>query len=592
MMRLSYRSWLLVPAISALGLLLAAAAPGDASALQATPPATPRVTPTPVRLTPAPTWTPLPRGVEGRPDIGDPTTPGLGNTGYDVQHYDLRFDIDMEGTLIKTVATLQVTATLEDLARFSLDYAGPPVREVLVNGVPALWQHQDLKLWVALPAPPPAGQTFVVTVRYAGWPVPFSSPYMPFLGLGVYADPEERFLFAFNEPDGARAWFPCNDHPLDKATFAFTLTVPADLTAVANGEPEPPVDNGDGTRTFVWRMDYPMATYLALVAVANYAVLEDAGPRDIPLRHYYLTDFSSEDEARASFGFTGQAIAFFEELFGPYPFDGYGHVMTPQNRVGMETQSMTIVPAGTVGQRMVVHELAHQWFGDLISPASWADIWLNEGFATYAEVLWTEHVGGPEAAAGQLGFREIQVLAGGEEAPLAQPAVEDLFGTNSYQKGAWVLHMLRRQIGDQAFFDTLRAYLERFGGGTAATEDFWEVAEEISGQDLDAFFEQWAYRPGNPSVSLYWTAAGEVLACQESEPFVLDLPLAFVNDASDGDGEGSDWLDVAQLSIDEAVERTAFPLRFEADQLWIDPAQDVLAGVTLQPVDALPDACP
>src|SRR5690606_26064303 len=124
-----------------------------------------------------------------------------------------------------------------------------------------------LKLWVALPSPAPAGETFVLSVHYTGWPGRFQSPYMPFLSLGVYASQANRYLFTFNEPDGARAWFPCNDHPRDKATFTFTLTVADDLTAVANGEPDPPTDTADGTRTFVYRMDYPMATYLAVIAV-------------------------------------------------------------------------------------------------------------------------------------------------------------------------------------------------------------------------------------------------------------------------------------------------------------------------------------
>lgn len=568
-MKASHRFYLALAALALAFALAGLAAPRPALSDESTP-------------------SPLPDNA-GQSDIGDPATPGLGNTGYDVQHYDLQLDTDIANQVFEAVATLEITAAREGMERFSLDYAGPPVKAVNVDGEAADWDHEDYKLWVILPAPVHMGQVFTVTVEYAGWPGFFASPYMPFLELGVFSDPERQTLFAFNEPDGARAWFPCNDHPLDKATFTFTITVPDHLTAVANGTPSPSVDNDDGTRTFAWRMDYPMATYLAVIAVGDYEVLELTGPHDIPIRHYYFADQPAESVHR-TFAFTGQVMEFFEAVFGPYPFDSYGHVLTPQGAVGMETQTMTIIPAGIVGASnpiIVVHELSHQWFGDYISPASWSDIWLNEGFATYAEVLWTEYIGGWEAGANYLTRMEYETLGWGEAAGVAQPDVADLFGTNSYEKGGWVLHMLRREVGDEAFVDILRAYLERFGGGTASTQDFWDVAEEVSGQDLDDFFEQWLYRPGNPAVTLYWTAAGEVLACQvqTDEPFVFDLPLGFT-----GSDDFSDPLEI--LSIDEMSERADFALDFTASQMWPDPAQDVLAGVDAVQVEALPAACP
>ncbi|MCZ7546595.1 MAG: M1 family metallopeptidase [Anaerolineae bacterium] len=445
---------------------------------------------------------------------------------------------------------------------------------------------------MALPSPAPAGKTFVLSVHYAGWPGRFQSPYMPFLSLGVYASQANRYLFTFNEPDGARAWFPCNDHPRDKATFTFTLTVADDLTAVANGEPDPPADNGDGTRTFVYRMDYPMATYLAVIAVGDYRVIEETAEGGITLRHYYFAE-QSRANVRETFAVTRRALDVFEQLFGPYPFDGYGHVLTPQGAVGMETQSMTIMPAGLAnagagGTRIIVHELAHQWFGDHVSPDSWSDIWLNEGFATYAEVLWAELDSGQQAMAAALGADENQVLFSGQPAPLAQPAVTDLFGANSYEKGGWVVHMLRREIGDEAFVAMMQTYLERFGGGTATTQDLWDVAEEVSGQDLSLFFEQWVYRPDNPFVTLYWTPRGEVLACQTGVPFVFDLPLGFTGDRQIAPDQEA----LVTLAVDENAERAAFALHFEALQLWPDPVQNVLAWVQAQPVETLPATCP
>jgi aminopeptidase N len=295
---------------------------------------------------------------------------------------------------------------------------------------------------------------------------------------------------------------------------------------------------------------------------------------------------------KRTYAFTGVAMETFEIVFGPYPFDSYGHVLTPQSAVGMETQSMTIMPAGMVGAPnpiIVVHELSHQWFGDYISPASWSDIWLNEGFATYSEVIWIEAAADFQSAVQELGNMEQKISWSGEMAGVAQPDMADLFGTNSYDKGGWVLHMLRREVGDEAFIDILRTYVERFGGGTASTQDFWDLAEEISGQELDAFFEQWLYRPGNPTVRLYWTAGGEVMTCQynlgDEGPFAFDLPVGFTS----ADGT-ADSLEV--VAIDEVMERVDLDLSFVAAAVWPDPVQDVLALVEAEEVDELPAACP
>ncbi len=528
--------------------------------------------------------------VTGAPDIGDPAVPDLGNTGYDVQHYYLQFDIDIAQTYFSAVAELYIIATINGLSRLSLDYAGPPIQSVEVDGARAEWTHDAAKLWVTLPSPMPIDEVFTVTVTYTGWPEHIDSSYMPFLEVGISVDAAREHLFAFNEPDGAHLWFPCNDHPRDKATFAFVLTVPDHLTAVANGTPSPPVDNGDGTHTTRWDMAQPMATYLATIAVGRYAVLEMAGPHDTPIRHYYFSDQSEEDVQRA-FAFTGDVMAFFEQIYGPYPFDSYGHVITPQNIVGVETQAMSLMTMELVGEHnppLVVHEMAHQWFGNAVSPDSWRDIWLNEGFARYSEVLWYEHTGGWDAGVHRLDKMESAVLTMGKaDEAVAQPHPTHLFGQNSYDKGGWVLHMLRREVGDAAFFAILPAYFARFEGRTASTQDFIDLAETISGQDLGDFFAQWLYRPGNPDLFIYWTTEGAVLACQlgQGDPFVLDLPLRF----TDADGAPGD---LVWLAIDEADEYAAFAPGFAAAGIQIDPLQDVLAEVEYDQVAALPTACP
>lgn len=419
--------------------------------------------------------------------LGDPYFPTLGNGGYDVDHYLIDLRVDPERSHLDGTTTITATATGDHTA-FSLDFAGPDVAAVTVDGAPVEWWRDGAELWVG--APLVAGEAFSVAVGYAGVPSAFAagSPGFP---TGWRSNDEGTYVVA--EPDGARTWFPANDHPTDKATFTFRITVPDGTTAVANGAPAG-TETAGGLTTSVWEMAYPMSTYLATVVVAPLVRVEHPAAGDVVLGDYLPPAMA--DEVPEAFTRTGEMIEAFSAWFGPYPFDRYGHVVVSGLPAALETQTLTVFGdewfSTPYAEFVVAHELAHQWFGDAVTPATWQDIWLNEGFATYGELLWVEHLYGPEARQAEAA-RRYDDLAATDHALTGDPGVERLFGTSVYQRGALTLHALRADVGDEAFFAILRSWVERHAGGTAATSDFVALAEEVSGRDLGALFDAWLY---------------------------------------------------------------------------------------------------
>ena len=581
--------------LSALGLITACTSP--APTMQATrtarpttratrrinPTITPTATATGISTAtsppPSPTPMPTPTPQAGSDSIGDHKAPELGNTGYDVQRYTLALTIDPAAETISGTATIEAISTLPNLNRLSLDYSGPQITHLRVDGIEVDHRREGAKLYVNLARALAKGESFSITAAYSGHPQPVQSEYLDFIPLGMHF--VNGAAFVASEPDGANSWFPCNDHPRDKALFRYEITVPQGYVVAANGQPEPPVE-GENATTFIWQHRSPMATYLSTVAVGRYQVIEETAPNGIPLRHYVPA--GSMPAARELLTRTGEMIVFLEQYFGPYPFASYGHIVVPMDGVSLETQSMTLIDAGVVARGLeyvVVHELAHQWFGDSVSPASWADIWLNEGFAVYASWLWDE-AQSPERMIGQLEATERQAWQADSGEPLADPSAGNLFGFNSYIKGAWVLRMLRGEIGDEAFFDTLRAYHERFKGGVASSADFQAVAEEVSGQKLDWFFEQWVYGQLMPNLTVNWEQQSngdlQVQVCQRQDNlFIFDLPLAVVGDDAQHGGE--------TIKVDEIEEQFIMPAGFAVIQMQVDPNQALLAEVEVNQVE-------
>lgn len=470
------------------------AAPPPAS--PAPPAAAPTQTPLPPSATasptpspsPSPTLTPTasPTPQAGLRSAGDPYAPALGNTGYDVLHYDLALRIDPGETYLEGSATITAAARLHNLTEFSLDFAGFEIRSITLDGAAVDYLREGTKLVIRPAQPLAIDQEFVLALAYAGAPVQESSPYVPFfhhLGLQFLGNS----AFAYNQPDGAHTWFPCNDHPTDKATFRFAVTVPAGLTAVANGTPAG-VEELDGETTFRWEHPYPMATYLAMVAVGEYEIIDGSSPAGIPLQHFVFADIRQPFQDAADV--TGEALDWMAQTFGPYPFDRYGFVTTRVIRASLETQGNVLLSDLMLNEETVVHEIAHMWFGNWVTMASWADMWHNEGFAVYISMMW-ETRDNPGAL--NIFMQNLEARVGREASadPLGNLSPNLLFGFDSYQRGALMLHTLRSLVGDEAFFQALRVYLERFGGGAATREDFFGVFEEVSGVELDGFVVEW-----------------------------------------------------------------------------------------------------
>jgi aminopeptidase N len=432
-------------------------------------------------------------GVPGADGVGDPYFPQAGNGGYDVDHYllDLTWEPDT-GTLEGKV-TMSATAT-ETLSAFNVDLVGLEVQAVSVDGRSVEAERTDEREVTITPGDPLGeGADFVAEIGYTGRPAPLPGGPEPVEPGWVTNDGD---VLVVAQPDGAATFFPVNDHPSDKASYEIRVTVPDDLEVAASGLLVDTLD-GDGSRTWVYDAPDRMASYLLQVVIGDLVFEESTGPAGVPIRHAF--ESSVAEVGRQGMAPTAAMMEHFAELFGPYPFVAYGGAVIDEDLgFALETQTLSIFGTDAAAlDRVVAHELAHQWFGNHVSPATWQDIWLNEGFATYAEWLWLAH---SEGAPLDEIAREV-AATGDIELPPGDPGADDLFHPTVYHRGALTLHVVRHEVGDEAFFELLRTWLDRFGGGAAGTADFEALAAEIAGRDLSELFDTWLRSPGRPSLA-------------------------------------------------------------------------------------------
>jgi aminopeptidase N len=420
----------------------------------------------------------------GAPGVGDSLFATLGNGGYDALHYDLELAIDPRSGELRGTCTLRAVAT-HALSAFHLDFAGPTIESLGVDGASAAFERKGNELVVTPASPIAARQEFSVVTRYAGKPRAMLSPAVP-IPVGWMASHER--VFVLSEPDGAQTLYPVNDHPTDKATYSFALTVPEPFTAAANGLPQG-VDSDEGERTFRFAARDPMASYLVTVAVAELDLVASEGPGGLPLYHYFPA--GTRDQYAKELALTGRLLEAFAGWFGPYPFESFGAVVADVPLPGaLETQTLPTYGSRAFREEVIAHELAHQWFGNSVSLADWRDIWLAEGFATYAMWLWTEREQGTAAYERTVRARHAMARRLGLGAPAA-PAVHELFGQAVYMRGALVLHALRVAVGDELFFDVLRAWTKRHAGGNATTAQLVALTSELAGRDLAPLLWPW-----------------------------------------------------------------------------------------------------
>lgn len=432
----------------------------------------------------------------GPPGVGDSLYPHLGNGGYDVRHYTLDLTVNDVATADLSGQTVIDARATQTLSSLNFDFIGFEIKEIMVNGQPAEFERSKQELTVTPSSPLAENESFTVEIQYQGSPGEMNSIAIPIQTGWITFDGGS---FVLSEPDGAASYYPVNDHPLDKASYTFRVTVPDPYEVGANGVLTETIDNGE-TTTFVFEARDPMASYLATINIDEFDVETSQSESGVPIRNYYPT--GSPEAMRRPFERQGEMIDYFSELFGAYPFEVYGAlVIDTAFGAALETQTLSIFSKAMIdpnelegSESVVAHELAHQWFGDSVSLADWRDIWLNESFATYAQGLWMEQTRGGDAL--DRWVREIYAYVRENRqsmTPPGEPTANRLFNAGVYYWGALALHALRLEVGDENFFAILQTYHERFKGGNARTADFIAVAEEVSGKELSAFFDSWLY---------------------------------------------------------------------------------------------------
>ena len=436
-------------------------------------------------------------GVQGASGVGDSFFPDSGNGGYEVDHYALDLGYNPTSEVLRAVARIEATVDTDgnDLVRFDLDYRGPAIKSLRVGGQPAEFERHGQELVITPAAPLADGAAVVIRVAYAGKPKPITDPDGSQEGWSTTEDG----AIALGEPRGSPAWFPCNDHPTDKATYRIRITTSQGRTGVSNGRLVGRRRHGRKLTT-VWRQNEPMATYLALVAIGRLrldrgrmAGAQYVGAADRTLRETFVLDRLRKRSRRA--------LSFMPGVAGGYPFGATGGVVDPSDLgYALEAQARPYYPL-LPSQDLVVHELSHQWFGNYVSLADWSEIWLNEGFATYMEWLYAEQHGGPSAAQT---FNRLYNEHGASDVgfwnppPAQVPGPAQLFDETVYHRGAMALQVLREEVGTPDFETILAQWVADNANGNVTTSDFRDKIVDVTGDPVPSLFDKWLDQPGKP----------------------------------------------------------------------------------------------
>jgi aminopeptidase N len=421
----------------------------------------------------------------------EPFFPRSGNPGYDVSAYDVHLSYQPRNGMLRATTTIQARAS-QRLSRFSLDLEGLEVTGVSVDGKPARFARGRGKLKVLPRVPPAAGQEFTTVVTYQGKP-------------GLVTDPDgsqegwyrtEDGALAVGEPVGTAAWIPCDNTPLDKASFSFQISVPRGLKGVANGRLTGVARRGSRT-VFAWSETEPMAPYLAVIDIGR-GKLTRGKIAGVPA--WTLVDPRLARDSWPVLRALPEVIRFESDIYGPYPFGAAGSLVDVAGfAYALESQTRPIyafVPDLTT----VVHETAHQWFGDSVGLKRWPNIWLNEGFATWTQWYYAERHGGASA---RQTFRTLYRVPASNtkfwDPPSGHPGqAKNIFATSTYVRGAMALEALRLQVGTQKMLKTLRRWTTEHRYGNADIDQFIALANEVSGRQLGPLFQRWLYKPGKP----------------------------------------------------------------------------------------------
>ena len=487
----------------------------------------------------------------------------------DVLHYDVSLSF-VPSFSYEGRARLDVRLLGDGVAGLTLDLDGPLVDRVSVHGERLAFRHEAGRLVIDLGGPMGRGEIVPLQVEYHG--VPDGKGLRA--GTNAHGHPT---LFADNWPENARRWLPSVDHPSDKATVDFTVTAEDRYDVVAPGRLVETRSLHDGRRETRWSEAVPIPTYCMVIGLAEFQVTQMGAADGVPISAWVFP----EDASVAARKLRRSALVLerFSDLVAPFPFEKLAHVQSSTAWGATEYASAVFYSerqfhGESVADGIVAHELAHQWWGDSVTAADWDDVWLSEGFATYFHGLFVEGLGGADALREHMARAAATVKEASAKRPgtvvepsVAEPAAK--LSPFTYQKGAWVLHMLRRKLGDETFFRALRRYYAAHAGSTATTEDLRHALEAASGQDLAAFFRQWLHRQGLPELRVAWRwdegarlAVVDVAQVQGGEPYELELDLAFR--AGDRDERRT-------LALRQGEESSRLPLPFAPEAVEVDP---------------------
>ncbi|MBL8960516.1 MAG: M1 family metallopeptidase [Gemmatimonadetes bacterium] len=464
----------------------------------------------------------------------------------DAEHYRFALTLSDSVDRIEGEARVRLRVTAAGVTSVFLDLAnatparsgkGMTVSGVTLGATPLAFRHADDRLTMTLPAASTLGQVLELTVRYRGIPAD---------GLQIKPTRHgDRAFFSDDWPNKARQWLPTIDHVGDKATMEMAVTAPAHYQVISNGRRVEETDMPDATRRTVWLQSVPISPWLYVLGVARFAVQSLGDYRGIPLETWVFA--RDRDAGFHDFAVpVKDAMAFYSEFVGPYAYEKLANVQSTATGGGMEAATAIMYDQRSVDgtrslrwRNVIIHEIAHQWFGNAVTEADWNDVWLSEGFATYFTSLFIEHAYGRDEFAQVMRDSRKTIVDFYAKQPDYRVVHENLSDMAqvttgmTYQKGAWVLHMLRQRIGDDRFWAGIRDYYARYMNGTATTTDFRRVMERASGQDLTAFFEQWLYRGQIPRIEGSWrwdAAAREVVVemrqVQPGPAFSMELEVA------------------------------------------------------------------
>lgn len=503
----------------------------------------------------------------------------------DVQHY--RFELALSDSSDEIRGTAEVKIRFREPAeRFVLnlveeaDGEGMTVLSVREDGTPIEFTHEGQEITIVPSAAPASGEKRTYQIRYRGVPAD---------GLIIsenrYGD---RTFFGDNWPNRARHWLPTNDHPSDKATVEFAVAAPAHYNVVSNGRLVEETSLERDRELTRWRTGIPLPTKVMVIGVARFAVdhLEDY--EGIPVQSWVYPE--NRREGFYDFALAREILAYFEERIGAFPFEKLANVQSTTRYGGMENASTIFYAEDAVtgtreAESLLAHEIAHQWFGDAVTETDWKHLWLSEGFATYLTHLYMESTYGPERLDERLERDRRRILQFADRAP-NRPVIDSLasdpntlLNANSYQKGGWVLHMLRERIGRDVLWEGLAAFYEEYRDGNADTDDFERVMEEVSGDELDTFFDQWLRRPGVPALEGQWSYEdGHVvvhLRQLQAAPYDLFVDIGIV-------APGSDTPRVETVDLDERSATFRLPAAGAPERVVLDPGVDLLAEMRIR----------